>query len=65
MNAGDKIQNKAQELGGKAKEFVGDKTDNDDLQGEGVGDQASAGTKQAGENVKDAGKNLKDGLTGE
>lgn len=65
MNAGDKIRNKTEELGGKAKEFVGDKTGNEDLKAEGIGDQAGAGAKQAGENVKDAGKNLKDGLTGD
>jgi uncharacterized protein YjbJ (UPF0337 family) len=50
----DKAQNKAQELKGQAKEWVGDKTDNENLQAEGVRDQAGARTKQAGEHLKDA-----------
>ena len=50
----DKAKNKAEELAGKAKESIGDATDNHDLKAEGRADQASAGTKQAGENVKDA-----------
>ncbi|CAN5202203.1 CsbD family protein [soil metagenome] len=54
MSGADKAQNKAEELGGKAKEFVGDKTDNADLQAEGQNDQTKANLKQAGENVKDA-----------
>lgn len=63
MNLADKAKNKAQELGGKAKEFVGDKTDDTELEAEGVGDQAEAGTRQAGEHLKDAAKNVKDDLT--
>lgn len=58
MGLGDKIKNKAEELSGKGKESLGDATDNEELQAEGVGDQASAKTKQAGENVKDAAKNI-------
>ena len=53
MGIGDKVGNKAEELGGKAKEAVGDVTDNERLQAEGAADQASAKTKQAGEAVKD------------
>lgn len=53
MGIGDKIQNKAEEFGGKAKEAVGDATDNERLQAEGAADQASAKAKQAGEAVKD------------
>lgn len=58
MGLGDKIKNKAEELSGKGKESLGDATDNEELQAEGVGDQASAKTKQAGENVKHAAKNI-------
>lgn len=58
MGLGDKIKNKTEEVTGKGKESVGDATDNEQLQAEGVGDQASAKTKQAGENVKDAAKNI-------
>jgi uncharacterized protein YjbJ (UPF0337 family) len=53
MGIGDKIQNKAQEVGGKVKEAVGDATDNERLQAEGAADQAGAKAKQAGEAVKD------------
>ena len=54
MGIGDKISNKAEEVGGKAKEAVGDATDNESLEAEGKVDQSSAHGKQAGENVKDA-----------
>lgn len=64
MSLGDKANNNAEKLGGKAKEFVGDKTNDRDLQAEGQADQASAGLKQAGERVKDAARDIKDGLTG-
>ncbi len=49
----DKAKNKAEEVAGKAKEVVGDKTDNDDLKRDGQADQGSAGVKQTGEKVKD------------
>lgn len=64
MNFQDKAENKVQEVSGKAKEFAGEKTGDDELQNEGVADQAGAGVKKAAENVKDAAQNLKDGLTG-
>ncbi|SFN39539.1 MULTISPECIES: CsbD family protein [Mycetocola] len=54
MGLGDKIGNAAEEAAGKAKEGIGDATDNDRLRAEGQGDQAKANLKQAGENVKDA-----------
>ena len=50
--------NKAEELKGKAKEGLGDATDNERLQAEGQGDQAKASAKQAGEHVKDAAKDV-------
>ncbi|BDZ47110.1 CsbD family protein [Naasia aerilata] len=53
MGIGDKIQNAAEEAKGKAKEGIGDATNNPDLKAEGKGDQAGANLKQAGENVKD------------
>jgi uncharacterized protein YjbJ (UPF0337 family) len=56
MSFVDKAKNKAEELAGKAKEAVGDATDNNELKREGQADQAKANTKQAGENVKDAAK---------
>ncbi|TGO05199.1 CsbD family protein [Serinibacter arcticus] len=56
MGIGDKISNKAEELGGKAKEAVGNLTNNERLEAEGQADQAKAHGKAAGENVKDAAK---------
>lgn len=64
MSLGDKASNNAEKLGGKAKEFVGDHTNDSELQAEGQRDQASAGVKQAGERLKDAGKDIKNGLMG-
>jgi uncharacterized protein YjbJ (UPF0337 family) len=53
MSGIDKAKNKAEELGGKGKEAVGDATDNRDLQAEGQADQTKGNLKQAGEKVKD------------
>jgi uncharacterized protein YjbJ (UPF0337 family) len=54
MGNDDKIANKGEGLLGKAKESLGDATDNKDLQAEGKGDQSKADLKDAGEKVKDA-----------
>jgi uncharacterized protein YjbJ (UPF0337 family) len=54
MSATDKIKNAGQDTSGKVKEAVGKGTDNERLETEGKGDQASADVKQAGEKVKDA-----------
>ena len=54
MSAMDKLNNKAEELKGQAKEHVGGATGNEDMQAEGKADQASSDLKQAGEHVKDA-----------
>jgi uncharacterized protein YjbJ (UPF0337 family) len=54
MSAGDKIQNAAEDLGGKAKEAAGKVTGNERLEAEGKADQAKADVKKAGEDVKDA-----------
>lgn len=54
MGADDKIDNKAEELGGKVKEGVGRATDDEKLEAEGRADQSSSKLKQAGEKVKDA-----------
>lgn len=53
MGFDDKVKNVADEVVGKAKEWVGDRTDNEQLEVEGKFDQASAKTKQAVEAVKD------------
>ncbi|WP_330180414.1 CsbD family protein [Nocardia sp. NBC_01503] len=54
MSLSDKISNKAEELGGKAKEAAGNLTDDDNLRAEGKADQVESGLKGAMENVKDA-----------
>jgi uncharacterized protein YjbJ (UPF0337 family) len=54
MGAGDKIQNAAENLGGKSKEAAGKATNDPALEAEGKGDQVKADLKQAGEKVKDA-----------
>ena len=60
MSLTDKAKNQAEEAKGKVKEWVGDKTDDRDLEAEGAGDQVSANTKQAGEHVKDAAGDVAD-----
>jgi uncharacterized protein YjbJ (UPF0337 family) len=54
MGNDDKIANKGESMLGKAKESLGDATDNKDLQAEGKTDQSKADLKDAGEKVKDA-----------
>jgi len=54
MGTDDKIDNKVEEFGGKAKEGVGRATGDEELQAQGEGDQAKSNLKQAGEKVKDA-----------
>ncbi len=54
MGKDDKIDNKAEELGGRVKEGVGKATDDEQLEAEGKTDQTSSNLKQAGEKVKDA-----------
>ena len=54
MATDDKIDNKAEEFGGKIKEGVGKATDDEKLEAEGKADQSTSKLKQAGENIKDA-----------
>jgi uncharacterized protein YjbJ (UPF0337 family) len=54
MGNDDKVANKADNITGKAKEKLGDATDNESLQNEGKKDQSKADLKDAGEKVKDA-----------
>ena len=54
MSAGDKISNKVDDLGGKAKEGVGKATGDRSTENEGKVDQAKSSLKDAGEKVKDA-----------
>jgi len=54
MSALDKAKNKAEEVGGAAKEHAGRATGDDRLESEGQADQVKGNLKQAGEKVKDA-----------
>jgi uncharacterized protein YjbJ (UPF0337 family) len=54
MSTEDKIKNKIEDLGGKAKEAVGKATKDRDTKNEGRADQAKSNLKDAGEKVKDA-----------
>jgi uncharacterized protein YjbJ (UPF0337 family) len=49
----DKIENKGQEVKGKIKKNVGDATDNQSLEAEGLKDEKTGKVKQAGEKIKD------------
>ena len=54
MSGIDKIKNAAEDAIGKAKEKVGELSDNDKLQAEGQKDQTTSSLKDAGESAKDA-----------
>ena len=54
MGMGDKAKHKGEEGLGKAKEQLGDKSDDEKLEAEGQKDQSKANLKQAGDKVKDA-----------
>jgi len=54
MGIDDKIENKGQELYGKADQKVGSATDDRSRQAQGVADEAEGKLKQVGENIKDA-----------
>ena len=58
----DDIKNKAEEFGGKAKEGLGNVTDNEKLEAEGKADQTKADIKQGieelGDKVKEAGDKI-------
>jgi uncharacterized protein YjbJ (UPF0337 family) len=53
MGEVDKAKHEGQDLVGKAKEKIGDVTDNHSLQAEGVADQAKAGIGKIGDKVRD------------
>lgn len=60
MGVGDRMENTAEDLGGKAKEAAGKLTDDERLEAEGKAQQTKADLKNAGENVKDAADDVKD-----
>lgn len=63
MGLDDKVNNKAEELGGKVKEGAGRATGDERLEAEGRAQQGESKLKQAGEKIKDAAKNVKDAIT--
>jgi uncharacterized protein YjbJ (UPF0337 family) len=56
------VKNAAAKAAGKAKEAVGNTTDNDRLKAEGKTDQVKADTKQAGTDAKDTVHGVADSL---
>jgi uncharacterized protein YjbJ (UPF0337 family) len=50
----DKVENKGEELKGKAKEAAGGAVGNESLEAEGKADKTKSNVKQAGEKIKDA-----------
>jgi uncharacterized protein YjbJ (UPF0337 family) len=54
MSGSDKVSNKVDEAGGKAKEALGKATGDRSTEAEGKRDQSKANLKDAGEKVKDA-----------
>ena len=54
MGTGDKVSNKVDDLGGKAKEGIGKVAGDKDTENEGKVDQAKSSLKDAGEKIKDA-----------
>jgi uncharacterized protein YjbJ (UPF0337 family) len=63
MGLTDKAKNKAEELSGKAKQRIGDATDNESLVAKGQAQETAANTKQAGEHLKDVGRDVRDALS--
>lgn len=62
MGLGDDIKNKAEELKGEAKQKIGEATDNEQAQAEGIGEQIKAKAAQVGESIKDAVEDIKKDL---
>ncbi|VXB05460.1 CsbD family protein [Pseudoclavibacter sp. 8L] len=62
MGIDDRIQNKSEDLGGRAKEAAGAVTGDESLKAEGRSDQTKAGFKEKVEDVKDAAKEGLDNL---
>jgi uncharacterized protein YjbJ (UPF0337 family) len=60
MGFDDKVDNKTDDVKGRAKEALGSVTGDDEMKNEGRADQAESSVKQAGEKAKDAVGDLKD-----
>lgn len=64
MGISDKLENKGQDLAGRAKEAAGSATNNDELKNEGKADQAQSAIKDGIEKAKDKVNEVVDKLTG-
>jgi uncharacterized protein YjbJ (UPF0337 family) len=64
MSFTDRVEHKAEELKGLAKEKYGDATDDERLQAEGAAERDAAKAKQAGDHVKDAAHDMKRAFRG-
>jgi uncharacterized protein YjbJ (UPF0337 family) len=64
MSLADKARNMAEEWKGRAKEKVGDATNNENMQAEGAADRAEAKSRQAGEHAKNTGQDVQDAFRG-
>ena len=58
----DKVSGKGNELAGKAKQAVGDMTDNHELEAKGAAQELKGDAQQAKGEVKDKAKGVVDGL---
>ncbi|MEW2252419.1 CsbD family protein [Streptomyces sp. NPDC006975] len=58
MSSGNKADNAAGKIKGKAKETVGQAVGNERLEAEGKADQFEGDIKQSGEKAKDAAKDI-------
>jgi uncharacterized protein YjbJ (UPF0337 family) len=65
MALDDKVAHKAEELKGRAKQGVGEMTDDEQLQAEGATEEGTGKLKQAGDKLKDAAGKAKDAVTGD
>jgi uncharacterized protein YjbJ (UPF0337 family) len=54
----DKMKNQAQQAMGKAKEWVGDKTNNEQMEAEGQRDQASGKMKGADQDMQQSNQDM-------
>ena len=62
MGLGDKLNNKAEEASGAAKEGLGKATGDKEAQAEGTGEKLQAKAKDAVDDAKDSVKGFTDGL---
>ncbi|CAM3587383.1 CsbD family protein [Kibdelosporangium persicum] len=55
MSTFDKAKDKAQQVGGEAKQRLGEATDNEDMEAEGKRDKLGGEMKEAGHDLRDKG----------